>query len=511
MIDIAPLRSLREDFGLPREYVTERDVKEEYRATGSFSLDVLQHISADRLDILGDTFGSAISLRVPSNDLCPDLISEGTTHNDADSWIERLKNDSSLNLELVIRKGPLQQGIGFDSSIAQVRLYFFDWGLQEALSKGICSLDGGLFEDPEERHLLIVTDNSIHLSGPLLAVAGQEYLSDIRELWDGTGERNRQRLQLYRSARDHINWLNFNLNHVTPLHFLCTDRLSESDGFTESVQQILCSHLFQLGILYTANRSEQVNGGTFRSTYESSERTATLHVESECKEYPDAEHLVRFVRWPFGGEHSDRLMILQNVIARSLRGRDEHEAVMSLSNQLADVLREAQWHFRTFIDDRIDQHFDRVERATTFANNVAREIEQRISSMTKGLTDALLGAIGVVLGALLGTLVEGGTDDRLLKYGMIAYSVYLVGFHGLYRMWSVYDGFRILEQDTENRKAEFETQLSGSRYENIVGVLDRRVDQFKRWFCITVVLYAIVSLGLLIGAFQIPELILQSG
>jgi len=511
MIDITPLQTLREDFDLPRENVTERDVKDEYRVTGPFTLDVLQHISVDRLDLLADTFGDATSLRVPSNDLCPDLIDQGTVHGQAETWIDRLGGDDSLNLELVIRKEPLHREIDFDSALAHIRLYFFEWGLREALSGNPGSLDEVLFEDSGEHHILVVAGDSIHFSGPMLTIASQEHLPVIRESLDGVGERNKRRLQSYRSARDHLNWLNFNLNHITPLHFLCKNCLGVDSDFAKSVQQALCSHLFQLGILYTANRSEQINGETFRSTYESSEQTATLHVESECSRYPDAKHLVHFVRWPFGGEHSDRLMILQNVIARSLRGRNEREAVTDLSVHLGDVLKEARWHFRAFIDERIDQHFDRVERATTFANNVAREIEQRINSITKGLTDALLGAIGVVLGVLLGTLVKGGADDRLLKYGMIAYSVYLVTFHGLYRMWSIYDGFHILEQDTENRKAEFEAQLSGSRYENIVGALDRRVSQFKRWFWVTVVLYIIVSLALFIGAFQAPELLLQAG
>ena len=511
MIDISSLESLRRDINVSRNSVTEVDNKEEYRITGTFPDSVVEHLHEKRLREIADAFGKSISLRVPSSKPCPDLINKGETNDRSEEWIERIGDEEKIQIELVIRKKTLYSEINTEVEYEQVYLYLFGWGVREALSKSIDVLDKKVFSNTEERHVFLVVGEPLYFSGPMLTIAGKDHISTLSEEEGKARKRNKKRAKYYRDARNHINWINFNLSNITPIHLLCKNKLEEESNFADSIRHILCSHLFQAGILFTANRSEQTEEGDFRSTYESSERTVTLQSNPKLEAYPDGRDLVHFVRWPFSGEHSDRLMILQNVIARSLQGRDEKKAVASLANRLADVLQEARWHFRSFIDDRIDRHFDRVERATSFANSVAAEIEQRISSMTKGLTDALLGAIGIVLGALLGTLVKGNTDYIILEYGMITYGIYLLSFHGLYRMSSIYDSFRVIEKDISNKKTNFKGQIRRNQYESIFDPIENRVINFKKWLFITSLIYVIVSLVLIFGAFQVPEVLLSSG
>jgi predicted PurR-regulated permease PerM len=214
---------------------------------------------------------------------------------------------------------------------------------------------------------------------------------------------------------------------------------------------------------------------------------------------------MQLAHWPFDSGPVDRLAILRNVVARSLRSKDPEANYKAFTERIDDLLSEAQWHHQIVLDEKIDHHFDRVQSASEYITSIVREISQRIDTLTQGLTNALLGAIGVIVLTLLTALAQDDLSESILRLGMWAYAVYLVLFPGAYRLSSIWSSQSLLESEIEQQRKQFDRQLGREKVDEMMKPVTKRKAAFRFWLVLTAAIFFIVAVVIVMGGNQLPS------
>ena len=289
------------------------------------------------------------------------------------------------------------------------------------------------------------------------------------------------------------------------MHFLC-DRKS---AFSGAMNTILCSHLLHSCILYMANRSvyekfERNFQATFTSS--TSERTLSFPNRPGDTVIEDQRLLSQLATWPFSGKGDERLSFFQTVLTQEIDNDNPDKNFGEFCIRLKHLLRQACWHYKVFIDGKIDKHFEQVQKVTDYVTCAAQEVGRTLDSVTKGLTDTLLASIGIIVLTILAALVKKETRGDIFKIAMWAYASYLCIFQLLYRLGSILHGYLLLKEGTEERLYEYSTALTRKKVEGLTFPLERRKRQFWIWFIVTVFAYLIVILLILILANKSPRI-----
>jgi len=479
-----------------------------YNLSADLPAGTLKHISEYNLKNLVEFFGDSLTFRVgiPQSPLLE--IVKGniiTKLDDAVENIAKRDDDLELRLDLSLNKSSILKRYKLDSDQYNAIFYLFKDNLIKFLRSPLPNLDKNLFIGRNLPTIIIVSDTSIHYSGPFLTVVGvdnhlvKDKFSPINQKRQDWAEK------YYTTALDRLSWVGFELKNLTPLHFLC-NRL---DGNANELDSIISNHLLHLSILYTANRASYDNNH-FQASFSSSDRTVTITLdENEVQDEPKL--LRRLAIWPYGGKETDRLIIFQNVVARELESGDQKDNYKSFVGQLRHLLDEARWHYRIFLDGQIDGHFEQVQMATNYVAEMSREVSKSIESVTKGLTDALLATIGVIVLTLLASLTKSEMQGDIFRYGMMAYAAYLFLFQVLYRMISICHSFELLKKETDERLEAYALKLGKKKVDALSSPFARRKTQFWIWFSVTVIIYiSVIFLIIYIGRV-LPEYLTQFG
>ncbi|MBN1814370.1 MAG: hypothetical protein JXA14_21195 [Anaerolineae bacterium] len=415
--------------------------------------------------------------------------------------IARSPGSLDLRIDLRIDKTSILKQHGLVGLPCHALSYIFVDNLVQALKLPLPDVDGALFASRDRPTLVFVSDAELCYRGYLLTIAGPKDIAQARAEAKPLSASLRSRLDKYHStAREHLSWLGFQFQHLTPLHFLC-DRIGEG---VDELDAILADHTLHLSILYTANRST-FDRTSFEATYAGSEETARLFLQSGVAVSEHEALLPRLALWPHGGGDRDtnRLTLFQNTVARELAGDSPRENYRTFVQRLCSILGEARWHHRVFVDQQIDKHFEQVEKVTDYIAGVTKEVSQAIDALTKGLTDALLGAVGVVVLTMLATLLKGDVREFIVQLALWAYAAYLLLIQGAYRMGSIAHSYCLLQDETEKRLAAFREQLGKDRVKAVASPLERRKRQFWRWFVVTAAIYLAVIVLLCVLSFNL--------
>jgi len=415
--------------------------------------------------------------------------------------IARSPGSLELRIDLCIDKTVILEQQGLTGLPGHTLSYIFANNLLQALKLPLPDVDGALFVARDRPTLVFVSDAELCYAGPLLTLVGPNDVAQARTAARPLSDSLRSRLDKYQTtAREHLSWLGFQFQHLTPLHFLCE---RTGDG-SDELGSLLANHTLHLSILYTANRSAFDRTG-FEATYAGSEETARLSLLSSAAIPEQATLLPRLALWPHGGGERDtnRLTLFQNTVARELAGDSPRDNYRTFLRRLGSILGEARWHHRVFVDRQIDKHFEQVDKVTAYVAGVAKEVSQAIDALTKGLTDALLGAVGVVVLTLLATLLKGDVREVIVQMALWAYAAYLLLIQGAYRMGSFAHSYWLLQDETEKRLAAFREQLGKDRVEAVASPLQRRKRQFWGWFALTALIYLVVIVLLCVLSFNL--------
>ena len=317
-----------------------------------------------------------------------------------------------------------------------------------------------------------------------------------------------EEIQKYRTAAiETPSLIGGQFEHLTPLHFLGQWRIKHDE-----LEKILAIHFLNICILYTANRSVfDHSKQALTSVYESADRTTTLNL----KEAPTATEipisaLEELSKWLYGGKGTDRRHIFQNIVARSLADDNPKTNYDGFAARAPQLLKEAMWQHQVFIDGKITEHFDELQKVIGYVADINKKISEAIDSVTKSLTDALLATIGVLVLTVLAALVKKDTSIEIFSLSMEIYAVYLL-VYVVFRMGSIGHSYILLSKEASGQVREYQSALQIEQITDLSSSLRKRQWQFHIWFWLTVVLYLLLGGVVWWAGERGPQLLIERG
>lgn len=485
---------IREDAGDEHE-VDEVERLDLFRVTSQVSNEVVEQIDRDLLDDLCDTFGESITVDL-GYDTDPSLIQDGDLYKDYEIVLSKnLSSDTSTDIRVKIDKDRLASHLGLESDNYRTVIYLFSDRALNALDE-LSSFEEKLFPDQYKSTLLIVFGSNASHVGPLLNVADLDTISHVEPEIESPSRRTISRIDQYRErVGTELNWTGFDLDVITPLHFMCRSTADRPEPVDIRLETCIRRMLFHSTLLYTADRTE-FRDSALAVTFAGSEGTAEVHLGPDLDGLNDSD-LVRFARWPYMSMADDRLNVLRTVMVRELRGRGKRN-YETLSTKLRKVLEEARWHYRLFINERVEDHFRQIKEVSDYISSTTRRINDWVESMTSNLVNTLLATLGLVLVTILGSVFkQENPPTNLIKIGLMVYALYIFALPGLYRMGNTLHSYILLTYEVSDRKDEFIARLGSEKVTDKMDSIRLRKFQFWIWFVATFILYFFTSLSLL--------------
>jgi hypothetical protein len=450
-----------------------------------------QALSEAALNRLRPSFEAVMTLTIGQSGQPLLKVSPGRWPADLASRVARVQQaPAGQELTLEIDKRPLLGAYASSYPGVHVLYYLFGERLNRLLAGPLIDLDGALFVDDSSPTLVIVSDRDVHYAGPLLTIVGERRASAGGVRVSPAGASLLARLDRYRQAvADSLNWTGITLNRLTPAHLVCRS-LGVDDA---QMSEALARQLWRLTIVYSANRSTW-NGAEFRVIYSGPDRTAPVTITDDGPLPSDTGLLARLAVWPYAGRSgdTDRLTMLQSVLARELGDDDGKVNARALASRLRELLDEARWHYRVYLDGQIDKHFQQLRTATEYAVDVAKKIGDTIDAMTKGLTEVVLATVAAIFVAIVTPLLKNDFPLPIIFILLLLYVVYLGAFQIWYRLGSMTESADLLRQEATERLETFKSNLGAPRIGPLIKQIDARWKLYDRWLSITRGLYRVV-------------------
>ena len=357
-------------------------------------------------------------------------IENGHVTQDINDGLRRLsKRTEEIEFEIVLKKATILSKLKIDVSQVKAFYFFFKENFIRFLQAPLTQLDSELFKDEDHPTVVILADGDLDYKGDFLYLVSETNIASSGLQF----KRSDEDVALVKKYRDSVieppRWAGFQLQHITPLHFILKSQTGRDDDTISSLFEELLLHT---AILYTANHASiheksraQGKNIFFVATYASTEKTVKLRmVRNVSGSIPNKRQLDGLARWPFGGKDYDRLTIFQNVVARELQGETPQENYDLYAEGLDHLISDATWHYRTYLDGKINQHFGQVQELSKLISATASEVSNQLDAITKGLIEAMLAALGVIVGSLIAALVKNEIQNTVFQFGMLAYGIY---------------------------------------------------------------------------------------
>ncbi len=495
---------IRQDAGDNHD-VNEMERLDLFRLTSQVSNEVLNQIDRGLLDDLRNTFGESITVDIGYETDSP-LIQDSDLHEDYENILRKyVEHQRDTDIRIEVNKDRLSSHLGVDSGNYRTVIYLFVNRALKAVDQ-LFSFKEKLFPEQYRSTLLIVFGSNASHVGPLLNVADLDTISDVEPEVEAPSRRTISRIDQYRErVGTELNWTSFDLDVITPLHFMCRPTADPPEPVDARLESCLRRMLFHSSLLYTADRTES-RDNTLAVTFAGSEGTAEAHLGPDLDGLSDSD-LVRFARWPYMSIADDRLNVLRTVMVRELRGMAKSN-YDTLTTKLRKILEEARWHYRLFIDERIEDHFRQIKEVSDYISSTTRRINNWVESMTSNLVNTLLATLGLVLITILGSVFKQNNPPiKLIEIGLTVYAIYIFALPGLYRMSNTLHSYILLMGELSDRKNEFIARLGFEKVTEKMSSIRLRKWQFWVWFVVTSLLYVATSMALLWLSWNVDSIL----
>jgi hypothetical protein len=485
----------------------------EYRRTEKVAADRVSGAMAEGWLALHSVFGRALELRLvgelghvsiegdvlelPSIETGEQVAIELTSALGARVFLEAALGAIAgfeASLDLIISKTRIASVVGdergWTEGSVNVVFYLFARYLVDVIdSEGLRVLDRALFGDTDRPTVIIVSDGrDLYYRGELLAIIDETQLAAMRARTNVVGTIAPSLVDKYRDAlRRRLN-LDFQLRHLTPAHLLCANNGREDARLARALNRAL----FQLSVLYTANRSlVRATGGAprFVAYYQDRNRTGVVNLGDGDSGALDPAALADFARWPYEGEgrSDDRLDVLRKHLAQVLVGDADENARALLAN-LPGFLDEVQIQYSFFIEDQLDEFQKQRQALADYTADVAQKVADSVEGVTKGLVDTALATVAAAAAAVLAAVANDKLRGPAFAVILGVYAAYVV-LQALYRMLSTVDGVSLLHDEATIRLQGSAEQLGERTVQPLRSMLTRRWAQFRRWGIATAIGY----------------------
>jgi hypothetical protein len=399
-------------------------------------------------------------------------------------------------------------------------VFLFEKNLTKYLNTPVPSLDIDLFEDDKYSVIVALQGDILH-QGRYLSIVSYSNIKRFNEM-NLPAEVDQAHADMYREMRqEKISWNNFSLNIITPLHFICEC----IDGKRGEEADALATKLFHTCILYTANLSSyDIKTEVLTSKYCGLDQTAKILLDeipcsmikpknlkwmAEWVYYPDTDPPKSGQEVHYSYRNTERLDIFQTVVTRNIADESlkESERFHLFEKRFNQIKEQIKLHYRMFLEGQIDKHTELVFKLEEEIAGAANNVSAKLDTVTKGFIDMLLSTIGIIIIAFIGALIKKDTSVAIIKISLWIYSVFLLIFHLVYRMWNIRHSYKVLTRGIDERLEKYKQTFGTKKIEELTTNLRAHRTMFTTWYWVTFCLYLIViALLVAIGKF-IPQIL----
>lgn len=474
--------------------------------TATRSVSALAQLTAVDCEAVLQAFGASLTLKVHLDEqIFYVQIEAGVSQRSFDEGLAELRKrpgTTEVQVELKIVKEEILRQLSLRNETYYSLFYFFWENSAKLLAAPLLRLDTLLFTAPFKPTLIVVSETGARFNGKLLQIIGEDEASAVSQSPPVISKDLQEQLdRFYGDDASRPSWIGFTLRHLTPLHFIG----DWSGTGSENVSQATTKLLLDLCLLFTANRtSYDEQSHRFQSCFSNSDRTIKLEFDQQPLTLQPTKLLAELADWISSGKDQDRRTIFQTIAARTLVNEDSTAAYTLFAQSLASLLAEARFHYRVFVDEKVDKHFEDIQKLSNYVAETAKKISENIDLVTKSVTDALLATIGVLVVTVLAALVKNDASTSIFMISLRVYAAYLV-FYALYRMGSLWHSYVLTTKDAKEYVITYELKLGKEKVAEITKPVERRKYQFQIWYWVTVVLYVGVAIALWMAGERVPQ------
>jgi hypothetical protein len=494
--------------------VQESESPTEYRLSLSLSRPQRQRFSHGVFEQLRPDFETALTVVVGVAGAPLLSLEPGAWPADLDAMVDTIRlSDGELPFSLHVDKRRLIELLPSPGSECILRYYLFADRLVRVLTGRLEDVEAVLFPEFGRSTLVIISDSSVHLAGPVLTIVDEgTYVTLPRPVCAALPAPVRSRMDEYRRTRlddvGQLNWSGLELQSLTPLH-LRVDSVSIGNA---EIEHALLQKQWLLAILYTATQCTYANDRLI-AYYIAGERAARVSIDIPDPAPDDRSRVAWLGSWPYEGDRGsgDRLAIVRNVCARDLDLPSGEENARRLASRLQYIEEQAEWHLGVYVSSQIDAQFAHLQAAAEYATESARKIGDSVDSLSKGLTETALASVAAVFAAVATPLLKNDFPPFIVGVLLVAYALYLYAFQMNYRLSAIKASARILRDETDARLDAFERDLGKVRVDPLRTQVTNRWTYFQMWSDRTYDWTGLLALLLLLLALLWPITLASGG
>jgi hypothetical protein len=167
--------------------------------------------------------------------------------------------------------------------------------------------------------------------------------------------------------------------------------------------------------------------------------------------------------------------------------------------------RDVEQAWQSFTQDKLEVYFSRVRQVEEAVGTLVNKTNEEIQGLVKSLTDNMLAAVGVIVGTFIASVFGSSFNATVFRLGLVLYAVYLLVFPGMIGLAATRRRYRDARAAFDRRRREFEGLIPPDKVNEIVGtVVDDQGGQFYKWLRLTAIIFGVVILLLLLGAWLVP-------
>lgn len=495
---------------------------------------------------LREKYADALTFDIRIDDLAILTLNAAYESSQLNEFFERLKRKPALILDFKIDKQKLLARWLLTHPTAITKIFLFPKALVRALDVPLLQLAQGkdaLLPKPGagQQVLIFVPDHEIELSGDYLAVLGGKSIAKwteyVRRL-DPVAAKSKIEL-VYKSASRELKRENVKLGQLTPLHLLTIwkrpkDGPEEIPATNDAVACSLFAQLVACSLLYMAGESrfgkDETNDdaqpaqvdGFWIATFKADKDLASIEVGSTAKitsvisaetiENPlkACRTIGELSRWVYQEELGigNRIEVVQVAIANYLQDNKPADNLRQLLLRADEIFARVKRLWEQFVGEKLDKYFLHVKELEETVESTTKAYNEHVQSLTTTLTGNMLAAVAVIVGSFLAAIFKSPFEANVFLFGVGIYLAYLTVFPigiGLVSAWQRFSDSRDV---FKKRKEDFSKRLGDKEVEDIVAkTVSDRETWFKRWFGVTIFLYAVVLILVVVALVTVPNAI----
>lgn len=517
VISVEPLHALADALGIDIGRLV--DAEGASRLAGTFRVPgtAVACLTEDLIDELVSTYMTALQLTVQLGALEEFSIGGDASATDLAKLVAAAPTTPSYDVVIQLDKDALLRDL-IDVQGAQAVLYLHRDAFLIALKNGLRSIEQELWHDTTHRLIVLILDIDIELSGDRLAIyGGAQMPHTTAEISEPPGPAAGF-VRASRRRDEYIGWDSELSTSLTPWHFAHED----ASGDPTLIGQLDAVFVL-LAVLFTCDRARVVANPDGKSRIQAEFRGREYVAFVPIKQSDALPAISRsqrsavrsLVDWCYqsygsGSEELDwiaeRLPFLQSRVAQALEGRSEQERFHVYAANMPEIFEGARWHWRAFLEGRVSDYLDRVEKLESTIGDAVDRYAERTSALVKSLSDAILAAVAVVIGSFIAATFNEPFDATLFRIGVLTYAAYVLLFPGLLGLIAERGHANQIDATFKAHCARFEEALYPDKVREIIGPrIDSARTRFDRWWRGTAICFVAVAVLAVIAAAILPS------